>query len=257
MSAAETKYNAQIQRVRELLGHVGRQHEVLLSKSLFGLLGSLLRSIKGCPESTLLANGNMAVLDDICAGKYVTLSKILQNVLANIYCAILLNAPGYAVRNSISSLLTIAQAKTTTPSGRESTIQILGLIVRKRAIDCGSLLSDLTNMAIKTIKSFDTVVRMTSLKCLTMMIIGAGGRLADHFPEIVKTATKYSSDKVPDMRLSVALLLTSVSEALVPGSPALVESISTVALKGMEDEVAAGMDHIPPTLLPILTFHIF
>ena len=227
--SSDTKYNANIQRVRELLGHAGRQHEVLLSKSLFGLLGCALRSIKGCSDSTLLANSNMAVLDDICSGKFVVLSRLLQNVVCNIYTDIFQSVPGYAVRNTISNLLVSCGNKATSATGRECSTSVLGHILQKRAVDCASMLTEVVVYLTKQIKTYDSC-RLATIKALTFIILGGKGKIQDLHGEIIRTSTKYAADKNTDVRLAVAVLLTALAEASgVPPAVALASTGDKIA----------------------------
>lgn len=237
----DVKYNQQIQRVRELLGHVGRQHEVLVSKSLFGLLGGVLRCVRGCPDATLLASSNMAVLDDITAGKYVSISPLLQNVLTSIYSSILHIAPGYAVRNCVSNLLNIMQSKQAPCSARECSTQIVGIVLLGRSSDCGSIIPEVIVVALKMAKSsLEVTTKIAAVKGLTNIVLGSGTKLTAELQlEIVKTilSSKAATDKSVELRICIAELFATMVANQTPGS-IVAELILTSCIKFLEDDVS-------------------
>jgi hypothetical protein len=180
----------------------------------------------------------MAVLDDIISGKSVSLSRLLQNVLTNIYLAILRVAPGYAVRNCVSNLLNVMQNKQAPCNARECGTNIVGLVLHGRSTDCGSIISEVTAVALKMAKSaFEVATKIAAVKCLTNIVIGAGVKVADVLLDIVKVSSKTAADKSVELRICTAGLLAAVVAYQAPGS-VVAEFVVTSCIKSLEDDVA-------------------
>lgn len=180
----------------------------------------------------------MAVLDDIISGKTVSLSRLLQNVLTNIYLAILRVAPGYAVRNCVSNLLNVMQNKQAPCNARECGTNIVGLVLHGRSTDCGSIISEVTAVALKMAKSaFEVTTKIAAVKCLTNIVMGAGVKVTDVLLDIVKVLSKTAADKSMELRICTAGLLAAVVANQAPG-PVVAEFVVTSCIKSLEDDVA-------------------
>ena len=123
--------------------------------------------------------------------------------------------------------------------------------MKGRFSDCGSLVSDVCSTLTKLCKSStDIRLRENIFICLVAIIQGGGSKVQDLYADIVRLASKYVSDKSPDVRGAVANVLKS----MVGGVPA--EQLLVLTTKGLEDENGCVQSAFAETVAAIFTDQI-
>ena len=218
--------------------------DVVVMRRLFEALSSVEDAAAGptVDGAVLVANANLAALEDVVCGKTVLLSRCLQTLLVSIYSCIVAKAPGYAVRNIASTYLALSASKAAPTCSRECSVHVLGLIFATRAFDCGSLITDAAAGLTKLAKGSDVRLRVAALKALFSMVSGAGTRMGDCHAELVKLAGKCASDRSVEVRLTTAALVAAVAKASAGCTTVPSEALLGAVGKGVEDDVAAVQD---------------
>lgn len=239
------EYEEGIARVRAILAGITTtkpSSDVVVTKTLFAALSVVYEEAETVEGSVLVANANLAALEDVCSGKCVLLSRCLQTLVISIYSCIVAKSPGYAVRNIASTYLTLSANKTAPSCSRECSLNILGLIFATRAYDCGSLISDTAAGLSKLAKGSDLRLRIASLKALFSMVSGAGSRMVDCHSDLAKLAGKCATDRSVEIRLTSATLLTAIARTSSGCTSVSAETLLGAVGKGLEDEVAVAQD---------------
>jgi hypothetical protein len=244
----KSNYEITIVKIQDFLSTVekstAKSTDTVVTKTLYTLLNTILEESKDTPETIVLSNANLTILEDVVIGKGIQLhGKSMQQMIVRVYTSILLNAPGYSVRNVMSSMLNILGNKSSLISSKECAIAVIGSLMETRSTDCGSMLTDIVQCLHRIIKgstslttSVDTTQRIYALKALISLINGAGSRISDCHLEMIKYAAKYVNDKSSDVRLNVALLVVDIAKQ--SNAAVSTDILLTLALKGIEDDVA-------------------
>jgi hypothetical protein len=231
-------------KVKEILDNItaARQHQdIVVTKTLFIALGDVLEAANVSEVSVLIANTTLSVLEEVYNGKIV-LSRCLQTIIVSIYSCIIAKAPGYAVRNIAVACLALCGNKSTPTHSKECALSICGAVLATRSFDCGSMISDSILTMAKLIKASDIQLRLAAIKLLITLVAGAGVRIGDCHPDIIKLITKYVTDKSTEVRLNVALLITAIAKNSSGCISVTTEVLLSVIGKGLEDEVATVQD---------------
>ena len=216
--------------------------DVVVTKTLFAALSVVYEEAEDVEDSVLVANTNLAVLEEVCSGKCVLLSRCLQTLVVAIYTRIVVKAPGYAVRNIAASYLTLGTTKSAPSCAKECSINVLGLIFATRSYDCGSLITDAAVGLTKLAKGTDLRLRVASLKALYSMVENAGVRMGDCHADLVKLVSKCTTDRGVEIRLSGATLLAAIARSSAGCTTVTIEALLGAVGKGTEDEVAVIQD---------------
>lgn len=248
----KTNYEITIVKIQEFLSTVekstAKSTDTVVTKTLYTLLNTLLEESKDTPETIVLSNPNLTILEDVVIGKGIQLhGKSMQQMVVRVYTSILLKAPGYSVRNVMTSMLNILGNKSSLISSKECAITVIGSLMETRSTDCGSMLTDIVQCLHRIIKgsttlttSVDTTQRIYALKALISLINGAGSKISDCHLDMIKHAAKYVNDKCSDVRLYVALIIVDIAKQ--SNAAVSTEILLTLALKGIEDDVAIVQD---------------
>ena len=205
-------FEVALAKVKEILDGISSPRpaqDIVIAKIMFTALGNVLEECKHADVAVLIANTNLAILEEACSGKFV-LSCCLQTLIVSIYSSIIVNAPGYTVRNIAVSYLALCTNKLTNTSCKECALKVCGIILGTRSFDCGSMISDTILIMTKIIKGSDIHLRTASLSVLTSVVNDAGNRIGDCHPDILKLASKYVNDKNCDVRQNVGILIIAV-----------------------------------------------
>ena len=255
------EYEAALQKLAAVLAGVSTSKpssDVVVMRRLFEALSAVEEAAGGptVDGAVLVANANLAALEDVVCGKTVLLSRCLQTLIVSVYSCIVAKAPGYAVRNIAATYLTLSASKAAPTCSRECSVHVLGLIFATRAFDCGSLITDAAAGLTKLAKGSDVRVRVAALKALFSMVSGAGARMGDCHAELVKLAGKCASDRSVEVRLTTAALLAAVAKASAGCTTVPSEALLGAVGKGVEDDVAAVQDAFCRAVAAVYAEHI-
>eukprot|EP01041_Mallomonas_annulata_P001008 gene1008-1979_t len=241
MASSPPSFVTSITHLKEVSLNINnaKMQDLVTTRSLYVALSKVLEAAKHAPQAELVANNNLNALEDIFSGKYIVLSKGMQTLLISIYGIVLATTPGYAVRNVVNNLMTICGNKSAISGARECASTIIGEVMLKRPMDCGSMVNDIITCMIKLVKGSDHGVRITSLNCLINLTIGSGTRIADCHGELTKLATKLISDRAADIRHGVCRLITEITKYSSGCTSISIDLLLVPVIKGLEDEVAA------------------
>jgi hypothetical protein len=201
-------------KVKEILNNItaARPHQdIVATKTLFIALGDVLEAVNLSDVSILIANTTLSVLEEVYNGK-VVLSRCLQTIILSIYSCIIAKAPGYAVRNIAVICLALCSNKSTSPHSKECALSICGAVMTTRSFDCGSMISETILSMAKLIKGSDVQLKLAAIKVLITLVTGAGVRIGDCHPDIVKVITKYVIDKSTEVRFNIAILIAAIAK---------------------------------------------
>ena len=233
-----------IAKVKEILDGIVTprpQQDVVVAKTMFTAIGNVLDECEGADLSVLTANANLSILEECCSGKFF-ISSCLHTLIVSIYSSISAKAPGYVVRNIAVSFLALCNNKSASTACKECSLSVCGLILGTRSFDCGSMISESISCLSKVIKGPDIQLRLGAFKVLIAIVDGSSTRIGDCHPEILKIAGKYVTDKVNEVRQSVAILITAITKSSSGCTTVSTESLLTSIGKGLEDDVAVVQD---------------
>ena len=237
-------FDEAISRIGEILGGITSPRtaqDIVVAKMMFTALGNVYDECKEADISVLTANANLSILEECCAGKFF-LSCCLQTLMVSIYSCIIAKAPGYTVRNITINYLALCNSKSASSPCKECSLNICGLILGTRSSDCGSLISDAIFCLSKLMKGSDIQLRLGAFKALTALVDGSGTRIGDCHPDILKIAGKYVTDKVNEVRKSVAILIIAITKSSSGCTSVSAELLLSSIGKGLEDDVSVVQD---------------
>lgn len=234
-------FESSILHLKDIISGINnsKSQDLATTRSLYVSLSKILDTAKDAQPAELVANTNLNALEEVFSGRYVSLSKGVQTLVISIYSLILATTPGYAVRNVVNNLLLLCANKNITSGARECAAGVIGSVMLKRALDCGSMINDIiTNMS-KLVKGSDHGLRIVSLQSLTMVVLGAGPKIGDCHPELIKLATKVITDRSADIRHAACQVVTEVAKASSGCTSVPMDLLLAAVVKGLEDEVVA------------------
>lgn len=239
-----SKYDRAITNLNEILGIlVTTKNDPIVLKSLRISLYDVCQAIDDSIDlNALVASNNLLVLEEVCNAKSFQLSKVAQSLLIKIYDKILSRAPGYAVRNVITSMIAILTSKITSNNSKECSVNIIGSVMLKRSFDCGSLISDILNNLIKLLKSIDITLKIASFKALNSVIIGGEYGIQDIHSDIIKNITKFISDKNAEIRQICGVIIESIAKFSSGCTSVSADLLLNLCNKCIDDDVAVVQD---------------
>jgi hypothetical protein len=225
--------------------------QILLNRNLFIALSDLYRSLDSKYDAVIARDDSLSILEDVCIGKKVILTRNYQGVINGIYGIIIKNAAGYVIRNILLSMINVLNHKLSTPFGKECVIEIINQILMTRINDCASQVSEVFLHLNKLVRANESIVRIASIKCLISIVRAEDGKMSDLFIEIVKIIPKTIVDKVVDVRrytaeLAEYLCIFSDGFTLFPS-----DLIQPYLQKAMEDENAGVQEAVIKSLATI------
>ena len=176
-----------------------------------------------------------------------------SSLLCSVYGGFSRKCPGFVVRTILTAMISITSSKITPQNfyNKECAVLVIGILMKERFSDCGSLVTDCVAAITKLCKSsIDVKLRETIFKCLVEIIQGGGSKTQDLYAEIVRLASKYVTDKSPDVRGAAATVLKS----MVGGVPA--EQLLALTARGLEDENGCVQSAYAETVAAIFTDQI-
>lgn len=229
--------------------------DIVIAKTVFTALGNVMEECNQADISVLIANKNTNILEEAFMGKFV-LSRCLQTMMLSIYEVIIEKAPGYAVRNIALCFVALCSNKAVPLHSRECAMNICAAVMEKRSFDCGSMISDVVLCMSKVVKASEVQLRLAALKVLTALVTGAGVRIIDCHPDILKVAAKYATDKAGEVRRSVAHLITAIAGNSVGCTSVSAELLLAAIGRGVEDDCVIVQDTFTRAVSSIYTEQI-
>ena len=267
-------YEAVLVRIRDVLHQIkaASDNTLIMARTVYVLLNTAVDEVSNASESVLVANVNIAILEEVILGKgLIAWNKAIQSVLVILYSKIFEKAPGYAVRNIVTNLMSIAtgtmKGVTVLPSSKECSILILNTVVDfpNRFNDIFSMYTNIVQGFTKLIKSSsETYIKVAVLTTWAKLIDAAGAKMIDLVPDIIKVSSKYLSDKAYETRVAVATIFTAIATSTISfndpnavGSTATplvsIDSLLTLILKGLDDDVTMVQEAYAAALASLLS----
>ena len=220
-----------------------------LNSSIFLALSNILNSFIG-KTGYIISTINLQLLEDLFMSKTVLFIKSFQNVLISIYSRIIEISSGYIVRSILTSMIVSCNGKVTNILSKDCAVIIIGIIMESKFSDCGSQVNEAVQCLAKLCKGvYEGFVRASVFRSLSSVVIGGGVKIPDLHSEIIKLLTKFCTDKSPEVRYAIAVLIKSVVKNSSSSIPT--ESLLIPSIKGVEDEIATVQDAFSASLATI------
>ena len=232
-------YGSAVEYLKDVVTSIGssKVQDIAGTRNLYMALSKVEQTAKIAPETELVANVNLAGIEEVLNSKFISLNKSMQVVLINIYGLLLFKTPGYVVRNIMIALLNACNNKVVQVGTRECVISIISIVMEKRSLDIGSMLTDLVNTMIRLIRGTETTVRLLALQAITNLLSSVGSKVSEFHLECSKLCSKLNSDRSPDIRQKNALLIGALSSSSNGFTTIPIDNLLQPALKGLEDEI--------------------
>jgi GTP:adenosylcobinamide-phosphate guanylyltransferase len=251
-------FEGALRKVKEIINGLtaARPHQdIVMAKTLFSALCNVLDEAKTADITVLVKHENLSIMEEVCSGKIV-LSRCLQTLVVSIYSVIIEKAPGYAVRNIAVSSLAISGNKALPNFSRECAFSVCGTVMATRSFDCGSMISDIIVYVTKQVKISDAQLRFAALNLLYALVTGAGTRIGDCHPNILKLIGKCVTDKESEIRQISAKLITAIAKNSVGCTSVSAELLISTIGKSLEDDVAIVQDSFIRSLAAVYSEQI-
>lgn len=233
-----------VDKTRQIVSdiHTKASQDTTATAELYASLSSLLALANSShvPIAQLVSTSTLSVLNDMLMSKYLLITYALQNAIVSIYKVIFTReTPGYIVRNIVTSLLAVCSAsnRIKTVGSRESCLSLLGFVFEKRCSDCNGQVSDVVKVLVTYSKSSESWLRQIANVALVSMVRGCGSGMVEHYPELLKICTKYSTDRSPEVRASVSRLVKEVCRNAGLCALKYMEVYIPLLQRGIEDDV--------------------
>jgi hypothetical protein len=233
-----------IGRLKEILDGITSPRppqDIVIAKTVFTALGNILEECKEADVAVMTANTATAALEEACSGKF-NMSRCLQTLMVSIYSTIISKAPGYTVRNIAINYLALSSNKAVPTCSRECALNVCAAILAERSFDCGSMFSDIILSMSKIVKSSEVQLRIAVLKVLIALVSGAGSRIGDCHPDILKIVAKYVTDKSTEVRRNAALLIIAIAGNSLGCTSVSPELLLGAVGRGIEDDCSTVQD---------------
>lgn len=232
-------------KLKELLSETSSQSRIdpsLANKAFYEQLVDFHSALCGSVDPALYKDDCLAVLEELCTGKRFPLTKSFQILLRNCYSQLIIACPGYIARNVLNSLLAVCNNKISSNAGRETSLQVLGFIMKTRLNDTASSATDVLQLVARMVKLTDTATRSAALQVLVVLVSSESKPMHDIFPEVHRIVGRLIVDKVVEVRLQTAHLVAALARHSNGFTVLTVEALQASVAKGLEDEDAQVQD---------------
>ena len=211
--------------------------DIAATRNLYMALCKVEVAARCAPQTELVATSNLVCIEEVFNSKFVAINRSMIVVVVHIYEAMLLDCPGYVVRNVMNTLLTVCNSKVSSMSTRECAATVIGVVLEKRSADVGSMINDALNSLMRLIRGAENPVRIAAAQATISVLVGAGVRASDCHVELSKLCAKLNTDRLVDLRQRAAVILSEVGSASSGFTTVSFEAVLAPAVKGLEDEV--------------------
>lgn len=218
--------------------------QILLNRNLFIAISDLYHSLDCKYDPLVVRDDSLAILEDVCIGKKVILTKSYQALVIGIYGILIKQAPGYAIRNILLSMINVLNHKLSTPFGKECVLEIISHIMINRINDCASQVSEVFLNLNKLVRANEAIVRISSMRCLLAIVRAEGGKMSDLYVDIAKILPKTIVDRVPEVRRYSAVLAENLCLYSDGFSIINADTIQPHLVKALEDENASVQEAV-------------
>lgn len=208
----------------------------IANKMIFDQLNEVAAAFTEAIDPSLYKDDCLSLLEEICVGKKIALTKSFQISLRSVYHAMIRVCPGYIIRNIINSMVNVCNNKLTTIPGRELAIWVMSDIFQTRLNDCASQVSDALALVSKLVKSSDFSTRAVCISLLETLVGSNIRNMHDIYGDVYKIVGRMMTDKSPEVRLKLAHLMGCMARCSGGFTAISAENLQSGLGKGIEDE---------------------
>jgi hypothetical protein len=161
----------------------------------------------------------------------------LRQVIVRFYVAAFDTGEIMHLLNAIRSLQALLVSKAIAISQRICVVQVLGHLFELYGNRMISTVSDCVPVLLKMTKATDARLRAEAARCITHAVAGAEFGLSSLHNDILKAATRLSSERSPEVRARAASMLEQIAARSNNFASVTMDALVIAASKGIEDEV--------------------